>query len=362
MPGAGAAGSVRGGRPAAGQQEKLIMNDGRTLRGGLIGCGNYGTHLAEVLVQEDGVELVSVCDVDRGAREAAAERFGAQPTDDHRRTCDAGVDFVLVCSVNAAHPRQVIDACERGIAVFCEKPIATTVADGAAMVEAAERSGVVAMVDFPLRFQPVRRTVREMIARGELGNLQGVWCRLLRGYGFGKHPAVLHPERSGGWIVHHLIHAIDYVLWNAGPVREVYCRTNTASGAPSEETIYALLSFAGGAHGMIEESLCRMRSSRAGLVGSKASVEIGPRPADGAEVARVCREGQGPAGETEEISEPSVNKVRLRGPLRYFLGCVRSGAPPSDLGLRTGLEALRVAAAMQASAARRQPVAVDEVS
>jgi predicted dehydrogenase len=83
----------------------------------------------------------------------------------------AAVDVVHICTPNHLHAEQVSIALAAGRHVVCEKPIATSLADADAMVEAQRRAGVVATVPFVYRFHPMVREARERVRRGQLGRL-----------------------------------------------------------------------------------------------------------------------------------------------------------------------------------------------
>ena len=191
------------------------------LKGGIIGFGEVGQGLTRLLRKEfPGVDIVAVCNRSQAKLDIAKEDFGIkQLTHDPEELCSWDLDFVMVLSSNNAHREHVEAAAAHGLPIFCEKPIATTIEDADAMIEAVEKAGVPNVVNYSLRFVPAYRKIRQLCQDGELGDLISIEIMRLRGFGFhssgAKHWAVLRPEESGGWIVHHACHGIDFIYWVA---------------------------------------------------------------------------------------------------------------------------------------------------
>ena len=122
------------------------------------------------------------------AGEYATEHGIAQGTDDLAAALD-GCDAAYVSSTNEKHYEQTMAAIDAGLHVLCEKPLAMTVDQAREMVEAAAHAGVVLATNHHLRNNPVIRTMRDLIADGQVGDLLGVRV---------AH-AVLLPERLRGW-------------------------------------------------------------------------------------------------------------------------------------------------------------------
>jgi predicted dehydrogenase len=106
-----------------------------------------------------------------------AERFGQlmsidRVTDDYREIlADPEIEAVHVCTPNALHAPVSIAAMQAGKHVLCEKPLAMSAAEARQMLEVARQTGVVHCVNHNLRYYPVLQHVRQMIARGDLGEI-----------------------------------------------------------------------------------------------------------------------------------------------------------------------------------------------
>jgi predicted dehydrogenase len=138
---------------------------------------------------------------------------------------DAGVDGVVIATPSALHARQAIHALERGVAVFCQKPLGRTAEETRAVVEAARASDRLLAVDLSYRFTTGMRQVRERIAIGQLGRIYAVNLAFHNAYGPDK-PWFYDPELAGGGCVMDLgIHLVDLGLWALGFPKVVEVRS-----------------------------------------------------------------------------------------------------------------------------------------
>lgn len=108
----------------------------------------------------------------RGA-EFAAE-LGVPYVDSYDELFAWGPDAVVVTSENAGHRALVERAAAAGAHVLCEKPLATEVADGEAMLAACAAAGSILMIAYPVRFAPSYLRLRAMVEAGRLGDVFAV--------------------------------------------------------------------------------------------------------------------------------------------------------------------------------------------
>ncbi len=142
------------------------------VRVGVVGLGYWGRKLAARYSSLPAAWLVGVCDIDPGARAAAARELGAVP-------CDATLpqllrrhpDLIVVATPPHAHVSVAVEALDAGCAVFIEKPVATTVADIDHLQAVAKRAGKSVMGSALWSWDPTIDTLARTIARGDLGRL-----------------------------------------------------------------------------------------------------------------------------------------------------------------------------------------------
>ncbi len=125
---------------------------------------------------------------------------------------DVGVDAVIVASPVWAHGEQCIDALDRGLHVFCEKPMARTVAECRSIIEAAERSDRILMLGFMKRFDPSFLKVRELIDAGTLGKIVEIRCDWSF-YADFRGGSREEPQTWGGVFQDHGSHTVDLCRW-----------------------------------------------------------------------------------------------------------------------------------------------------
>jgi predicted dehydrogenase len=319
------------------------------LKGGVIGFGNIGQNLTQYINQhkQDEARIVAACN--RGAHNfnIARDEYGLAVTHDVRELVNMDLDFVLVVSTSYAHAEQVVAAAEAGLHVFCEKPIALTLEDADRMIDAVESAGVVNVVNYSMRYIDAYLKIRELIDSGEMGQLLSICHFKTRAFGLygagARHRAVLEPEESGGWTVHHACHDIDFLHWINGPIAQVYATTQTTvPDKDSEEVVLGSVVFENGASGLIGDSVCCIRDHYTQIIGTKASLVL--RGEHDETVLRLHREG-----EQQPESIPARDSKRPGGGTDHFLACIREGKP-SPNSLRSARHSLEVALAMQESA------------
>lgn len=175
-----------------------------------------------------GVEMIGIADesLERGTK--YAQMFGAHLFDSYEALLAARPDAVLVCSENSRHRRLVEMAAQAGCHVLCEKPLATTVEDARAILEACRRAGVILGTAFPVRFSPAVEMVKKRLENGDFGDL---YC--FNATNNGQLPLAhrdwfIDPVLAGGGAaIDHIVHLADLFRWYTGSeVREVYAQMN----------------------------------------------------------------------------------------------------------------------------------------
>ena len=144
-----------------------------------VGIGIIGTGFARkvqipAFLACADAQVVSVASGSIENAESTAREFGiAHFTADWRETV-SHPDVALVCITTPPilHREMVLSALEQGKHVLCEKPMAMNVAEAAEMTEAAQGTGLLAMIDHELRFQPGRLNAFEMLRAGEIGKIR----------------------------------------------------------------------------------------------------------------------------------------------------------------------------------------------
>jgi predicted dehydrogenase len=142
----------------------------------------------------------------------------------------------MVLTPDDRHAGPAIRALEAGVAVFCEKPLATSLQDADAVLTTAHRTGTRLYVGHNMRHMPVVVLMRDLIARGAIGEVKAVWCRHFVGHGGDFYFKDWHADRSRsvGLLLQKGAHDIDVVHWLAGA-------SSARVQAMGAQTLYAQL-------------------------------------------------------------------------------------------------------------------------
>lgn len=138
----------------------------------LIGSGRMGAFHGETVARRlPGTSLVCVADPAPGVADALATALGAPKayTDPQQAITDPDVEGVVIAAPARFHADLVVAAANAGRAVFCEKPMALTLADADRAIDAARAAGVVLQVGFNRRFAPDWRAARVLVDEGAVG-------------------------------------------------------------------------------------------------------------------------------------------------------------------------------------------------
>lgn len=206
-----------------------------TLRIGVIGTGFARRVQLPAFVHVPGISATAIASGRRANAEATAREFHIPRVYDDALELvqDPGVDAVFVASTPATHARYAIAALEAGKHVLCEKPTATSAAEAAAMVDAAQRyPDRLAWIDHELRYEPNRRRARELIRAGEIGQVRHLELSLSPYYRSDGRGQTNRPElpwtwwsdaSQGGGILGAVgSHLIDLVrFWTGSEIRDV---------------------------------------------------------------------------------------------------------------------------------------------
>jgi predicted dehydrogenase len=129
---------------------------------------------------------------------------------------EAPLDGIVIATPSALHAEQTAAAAERGLAVFCQKPLGRSAEETARAVEAAKAADRLLGVDLSYRYLEASRRVRELVLGRELGDVFAADLVFHNAYGPDK-AWFYDPALSGGGCVIDLgIHLVDLALWTLG--------------------------------------------------------------------------------------------------------------------------------------------------
>ncbi len=263
----------------------------RPLSIGLIGCGAIAAkHVASIAACPDA-RLGAVCDVSAERMEQTTAMWrtaSADPrpvvsySDYGRLLADPSIDIVVVATISGLHARIATDALKANKHVVLEKPIALSLREADDMIRLADERGLRVQVCHQLRYRPLMRKLNELVTGGGLGTIvtASVKLRLYRPPGYYRSSAWRGTwEHDGGMLLNQGIHAIDLMLWNLGQPTRVYGEIFSGSSSKeTEDAAVGILSFPGGARGVIEANSVTLPSNLEQslfIVGEKGAVSLG---------------------------------------------------------------------------------------
>lgn len=218
------------------------------LRIAVIGAGVIGRTHIDTLKAAEGVSLSAIADPSPAARDLA-ERHQARYFADAEGLLSAGVaDGVVIASPNDTHVPIAEAALGVGLPILLEKPVASTLAEGAALAAAAARSGQPVLVGHHRRHNPVIKAARRAITDGAIGPLvmATVTCAMLKPMDYFDVPWRRDPDQGGPLLIN-AIHDIDLLRHFFGEVATVQGTASSATrGLDVEDTTAAILTFAEG--------------------------------------------------------------------------------------------------------------------
>jgi scyllo-inositol 2-dehydrogenase (NADP+) len=188
------------------------------IRVGVVGLGKMGLSHHALLHAHPEVEAIA-CDSSRYVLGVLEKNTGVSAYGDYERMlAEADLDAVVIATPSSAHAAMVRAAFERGLHVFCEKPLTLSAADSAALGREASERGLVTQVGYHNRFVAAFREVRSLLDAGAIGEITHV---LGEAYG----PVVLKQKggtwrsrrsEGGGCLYDYAAHVINLMNWYLG--------------------------------------------------------------------------------------------------------------------------------------------------
>ncbi len=322
------------------------------VRIGIIGSGFMAETHAGAYDSIDEADVVAVASPNNAEDFISERELDADAFSTTESLLDgANVDVVDVCSPTPTHRPVVETAAERGVDIFCEKPIAGNLDDATAIEDAVADANITLMVGHVLRFFPQYAQARDVVKGGDIGDPGVARARRLSPFpSWGSENWYADRDLSGGVLVDLAIHDLDFLRWTIGDVERVFARRTLWDTA---EHGHVTLRFANGAVGYVEGSWGlppgQDLSHSLELAGDDGLIEF-----DGGQPAVNTRTGDG-----TESANP-VDPGGYQRQLEAFLESVRTGSEP-PVTVRDAIETLRLSIAANRSAETGRPVALEEV-
>ena len=244
----------------------------------IVGLGWWGANLVSSVRRSDSIRFVAAHTRTESTAAALCQKHGLRWTADLGQIlADPAVDAVVFATPHSQHAEQVRRAAAAGKAIFVEKPLALTVADGRAMLNAVRTAGVVLAIGFNRRFHPSMAMLRQAVRTGRLGIPVTISAEqsAVHGLTLAADAWRAQPEESpGGAMTPIGVHLVDGMIDLLGPITEVHARVTRHAGTVADNTTDVLLSFASGATGHIFCSTVATPGYRMAIHGTAGFAEV----------------------------------------------------------------------------------------
>ena len=346
------------------------------LKVAVIGTGMGRYHMKEYVESPD-VNLAAVCDLNREEAMFFAKQYGAEKVvSDYRDLWEVpNLDAVSIAVPNCLHAQIAIEALERGLHVMCEKPMATTLADAKQMVETAAAQNKRLMIGMSQRFKPQSLALRDIVSRGELGEIyyaRTTWIRRRgvpvihfgSGGSMGRGAWFVDREKAGAGALFDIgVHMFDLTWWLMGNPKPVSVSASSYRNLWNEEFARrgckydidelssAFVRFENGVTAVFDVSWAANQDNEINVrvFGTEAGFQVYPPV--------VYREPRWGELHTDAIEIKEVEAGLT--PRRHFVDCIRDPDKPMIASGQECLTVMVVLDAIQRSAACGHEVTVD---
>jgi 1,5-anhydro-D-fructose reductase (1,5-anhydro-D-mannitol-forming) len=317
-----------------------------TVRWGILGCGDVTEKKSGPAFQKArGSELVAVMRRTPGLAADYARRHGVPRwyEDADALIADPAVNAVYVATPPDSHAELARRCARAHKPCYVEKPMARTVAECRAMVDAFRVAGVPLFVAYYRRALPRFLAIRETIRSGEIGSVRFVSVALQRPTAPTERDArtlpwrVLPEQAGGGHFVDLACHALDFLDYALGPIVEVEgFAVNQAGLYPAEDAVSMSFRFASGALGVGRFCFAAHRPADEVVVtGSEGEIRFATFADDPIAIV-------GPGGDRQEVI---ANPAHIQQPMiQAVVDDLLGNGPPAP---STGETALRTTWVMQ---------------
>jgi UDP-N-acetyl-2-amino-2-deoxyglucuronate dehydrogenase len=316
----------------------------------LVGCGRISRNHFDAIRKVVGLRLSAVSDTVEERARAAGEELGVPWFTNYAdMLAKAESDVVTIATPSGMHSAQGIAAARAGKHVITEKPMAITLEQADALVEATDSAGVKLFVVKQNRLNPSVQLLKRAVDKGRFGRIYVAnttvrWNRPQEYYDAAPWRGTW--EFDGGAFMNQASHYVDLIQWLIGPVESVIAKTATqARKIEAEDSGVAVLKFRNGAIGVIEVNVLTHPRNWEGsitIIGEKGTAKIG-----GTAVNKVEHWAFAEYDDDDKLIEaaatnpPSVYGFGHEGYYRNVLAVLRGEAQPDTDG-RAGRKSLEL--------------------
>ena len=190
-----------------------VEPDSKKPKIGFLGVGWIGKNRMEAIHNSNMADITAVCDSNPDAAAKVCGEIHTRQVGSYEELLELDLDGIVIATPSAMHKEQAVQALQRGLAVFCQKPLAKTQRATKEIVETARKNDCLLMADFSYRNTAAMQKLQKVISKGELGDIFAVNLVFHNAYGPDKS-WYYTPALSGGGCVMDLgVHLVDLLFW-----------------------------------------------------------------------------------------------------------------------------------------------------
>jgi len=235
----------------------------------VVGVGFWGKNHVRVFSELTETELLAVCDVNKERAQTIGEKYSVEAYSDSKELLKRkDIEAVSICTWTTTHAVEAMRALKAGKHTFVEKPLASTIKEAKQIVDFARQRRKHLAVGFIERFNPSIQRAKEILAKGEIGELVSATAKRVSQW----------PERIGdvGVVKDYAIHEIDIMrkIFEDDPIT-VYAKVGSLKHVKYEDYAQIMLTFRHGKTAFIEANwLTPYKIRKLSLTGSDAIMEL----------------------------------------------------------------------------------------
>lgn len=336
----------------------------------IVGAGFMGNMHANCYKFVDGANLAAIVDITDENRTKFAEKFGCKGYKSLDELFNSEkIDAVDVTIPTINHAEVVVEIAKAGKHVFCEKPIALSLKEADAMIDATKKAKVKFMVGHVLRFWPEYMKMKELVDAGEIGKIKLIQAERLGGIPtWAWQGWLMKPKMSGGAVVDLHIHDMDTIAWFCGMPKEISAGGFINKAKALDEVMTMGLGHKGGVDSCAWASLAMPESfgffMNLRILGEKGTIQFDSRLP---KALAVFKYG---GAEPEYPEVPKVETgVKVEGgnvsdlggyfnEIKYFIDCIKENRMPKTVTPQDARNALQLVLASRMSVETGRKIAI----
>lgn len=325
------------------------------LKIGIIGTGTMGRFHSFAYSQIEGTKIVAYSDPRIDVCKELATQYNAKCViNPDEIISNPEIDLIDVCTPTPFHKEYTLKAVKAGKHVFCEKPIARTIAEAEAMVKVIKSAKMKFVVGHVLHFFPEFVVMKQLIDQGKIGKPGVIRTSRMAGFPRASNDWYANFPMSGGVILDMIIHDFDWLNWVFGEPKRVFAHGLINSGYDHLDYALVVIRYKSGVIAHVEGSWAQPSgfSVKVEATGDKGQIDfvMGDAMPVNIQVRKIDKSAVGVA-----VPESPLTEDPYTSEIRHFVDCVINDKPPA-VTIDHAVSALKVSLAALESIKTGKPV------